>query len=91
MCHLYARLLALLLFHWFIAPWRFGVWGELSLTKAFQVFQRHISRLAQTIVAHWCGVEAVLEKMTHDFLRFALKNKRRKSPSSFQAFSLAHS
>lgn len=90
LCHLYARLLALLLFHWLIAPWRFGQWGELSLTKAFQVFQRYISRLAHAIVAHWRGVEAVLEKMTRDFLRFALKNKRRKSPSSFQSFFLAH-
>lgn len=86
LCHLYARLLALILFHWLIAPWRFGQWGELSLTKAFQVFQRHISRLAQAIVAHWCGIEVVLENMTRDFLRFALKDKRRKSPSSFQSF-----
>lgn len=89
LCHLYSRLLALILFHWLIAPWRFSEWGELSLTKAFQVFQRHIPRLTQIIVAHWCGMEAVLEKMTRDFLRFALKNKRRKSPSSFQSFSLA--
>lgn len=90
LCHLYARLLALILFHWFIAPWRFGEWGELSLTKAFQVFQHHISRLAQAIVAHWHGIEVVLEKITQDFLRFALKNKRRKSPSSFQSFGLTN-
>lgn len=90
LCHLYARLLALIIFHWLIAPWRFGEWGELSLFKAFQVFQRHISRLAQVIVAYWHGVERVLEKMNRDFLRFALKDKRKKSPSSFQSFGLAH-
>lgn len=90
LCHLYARLLALVLFHWLIAPWRFGECGELSLTKAFQVFQRHISHLVQAIVAHWRGIEAILEKMTRDFLRFALKDKRRKSPSSFQSFMLAN-
>ena len=90
LCHLYARLLALVLFHWLTAPWRFGRWGELSLTKAFQVFQHHISCLAQAIMANWRGLEAVLEKITRDFLRFALKDKRRKSPSSFQSFGLAN-
>jgi hypothetical protein len=86
LCHLYARLLALVLFHWFIAPWRFGEWGELSLTKAFQVFQRHISRLAQAIVAGWQEMSTVLEKIIHDCLRFACKNKRQQSLSSFQSF-----
>lgn len=53
LCHLYARLLALVLFHWLIAPWRFGEWGELSLTKAFQVFQRPTLLLAQAMGAGW--------------------------------------
>ncbi len=86
LCHLYARLLALVLFHWLIAPWRFGVWGELSLTKAFQVFQRHVLRLAQAIVAAWQEITSVLEKIIGDCLRFACKTKRKKSPSSFQYF-----
>jgi hypothetical protein len=86
LCHLYARLLALVLFHWLIAPWRFGEWGELSLTKAFQVFQRHTLRLAQAIVAGWQEMTSVLEKIIGDCLRFACKNKRKKSPSSFQFF-----
>jgi IS4 transposase len=86
LCHLYARLLALVLFHWLTAPWRFGQWGELSLTKAFQVFQRHTSHLAQAIVTGWHNMTCVLEKIIGDCLRFACKNKRKKSPSSFQAF-----
>jgi hypothetical protein len=86
LCHLYARLLALILFHWLIAPWRFGEWGELSLTKAFQVFQRHSLRLAQAILADWSEMASVLEKIISDCLRFACKNKRKKSPSSFQSF-----
>jgi DDE family transposase len=86
LCHLYARLLALVLFHWLVAPWRFGEWGELSWPKAFQVFQRHASRLADTMRTNWQGTAEVLEKMTSDFLRFACKDNRRKSPSSFQAF-----
>ena len=86
LCHLYARLVALVLFHWLVAPWRFGAWGELSLTKAFQVLRRYPFRLAQAIVKGWQGMAAVLEKMTSDFLRFACKDKRQKSPSSFQSF-----
>jgi hypothetical protein len=86
LCHLYARLLALVLFHWLVAPWRWGEWGELSLTKAFQVLQRHTSRLAQVIAHGWRGLAALLEKMSGDFLRFARKDKRQKSPSSLQSF-----
>jgi len=86
LCHLFARLLALVLFHWLIAPWRFGEWGELSLTKAFQVFQRHTSRLAQAILAGWHHMTCVLAKISDDCLRFARKNKRKQSPSSFSFF-----
>jgi DDE family transposase len=86
LCHLYARLLALVLFHWLIAPWRFGTWGELSLTKAFQVFQHHTFRLAQAIGAGWRGLSRVLDKLIRDCLRFARKDKRRQSPSSFYVF-----
>jgi hypothetical protein len=86
LCHLYARLLALILFHWLIAPWRFGEWGELSLTKAFQVFQHHTLRLAQAIVAGWHNMTCVLEKITRACLRFAPKTKRKQAPSSFQSF-----
>jgi hypothetical protein len=59
------------------------------LTKAFQVFQRHTQQLAQAMLAGWRGMAAVLDKMTGDLLRFACKDKRRKSPSSFHAFILA--
>jgi hypothetical protein len=86
LCHLYARLLALVLFHWLVAPWRFGAYGELSLTKAFQVLQRHTCRLAQALSTGGRGLAAVLAKIAGDFLRFARKDKRQKSPSSFQAF-----
>ena len=89
LCHIYARLLVLVLFHWLVAPWRFGQWGELSLTKAFQVFQRYTDRLAYAIRTGWHRMPAVLTTMMGDFLHFARKDKRRKSPSSFQSFILA--
>lgn len=89
LCHLYARLLVVILFHWLIAPWRFGEWGELSLTKAFQVFQRQTTRLADAMTDGWHTMAAVLAKIIDDCLRFAPKNCRKQSPSSFQSFVLA--
>lgn len=86
LCHLYARLVALVLFHSLVASWRFGEWGELSWVKAFQVFQRHTLRLAQAIHSGWHEMPRVLANITGDFLRFACKDRRRKSPSSFQYF-----
>jgi hypothetical protein len=86
LCHLYARLLSLVVFHWLTGPWRFGDWGELSLTKAFQVVQHHTLRLAQAMATGWRSMPTILEKMTRDFQRFACKDKRRKSPSSFDTF-----
>ena len=86
LCHLYARLLTVVLFHWLVAPWRLGEWGELSLPKAFQVLQRHAPRFVQVIGAQWHGLATLLETMSGDFRRFARKDKRQQSPSSLQAF-----
>lgn len=86
LCHLYARLLALVLFHWLVAPWRCGEAGELSLAKAFQVLQRYSGRLLRALRARGRGLATVLARLTGDFWRFARKNVRQKSPSSLQIF-----
>lgn len=86
LCHLYARLLVVVLFHWVIAPWRFGEWGELSLTKAFQVFQRQTTRLAVAIADGWHSMAGVLAKIIGDCLHFAPKTSHKKSLSSFHSF-----
>jgi hypothetical protein len=84
LCQLYARLTGLMLFHWLIAPYRFAKSVELSLSKAFHVLRRHIPRLTEAIAAGWTQVAERLHKLQRDLLRFARKDKRKKSPSTFQ-------
>jgi len=83
-CQLYARLIALVLFNWLAAPWRFSSQGELSFPKAWCVFQRFVGRLFEAIANQWRTVSLILSQMADDFLRFALKNSRKKSPSTYQ-------
>ena len=89
LCQLYARLIALVLFHWTVAPCRVGHNFELSLTKSFRVMQRYALRLVEAIAAGWHLLTSLLRKMAEDFLRFALKNSRRKSPSTFNLLLLS--
>lgn len=84
LCQLYARLTGLLIFHWLLAPHRFAELIELSLTKAFQVFQRFIPRLIDAVNQDWFYVPELLCKLQTDFLRFARKDRRKKSPSTYQ-------
>lgn len=88
-CQLYARLIALVLFNWLAVPWRVSERGELSLPKAWRVFQRFVVRLLEVIAGSWHTVPHLFTQMVDDFLRFALKNSRRKSPSTFRQLVLS--
>jgi hypothetical protein len=86
LCQLYARLLGVVLFHWLAAPLRLAS-HELSLPKAFALFQQSAGelRLAFSSVS---PLSLFLAQLEGDFLRFALKSQRKKSPSSLQSFIL---
>lgn len=84
LCQFYARLLGIILFQWLSAPYRFLTQGELSLAKAFHMMQRYATRFLDAILDNWLDVPEILEKIVGDFQRFARKNKRRKSPSTWQ-------
>lgn len=83
-CQLYARLLGVIIFQWLVSPYRFTQRGELSLSKAFGVMQRYSLALLEGLTGRKRGLSSVLEAMALDFLRFAQKNSRKKSPSSYQ-------
>ena len=83
LCQLYARLIALVLFHWLVAPHRFSKPYELSLVKAYRVVQRHTLRLAIAIASGWRTVADVISRIERDFRRFAQKDSRKKSPSTY--------
>lgn len=84
LCQFYARLLGLILFHWRVAACRSIPLGELSLPKAFAVFQRYAQRLMDVMRLHGHGLAHLLARIDDDFQRFALKTSRRKSPSTLQ-------
>lgn len=84
LCQFYARMLGLILFHWLAAPYRASPSRELSLPKAFAVFQRYAHHLIAVFHQHGRGLARLLDRITDDFQRFALKSQRRKSPSTLQ-------
>lgn len=81
-CQFYARLIGLILFHWLTAPFRDSTLGELSLPKAFRLLQRYALRLLKVIPTAALDFAALINQLTQDFLRFALKEPRKKSPST---------
>jgi hypothetical protein len=84
LCQFYARLLGLVLFHWCVAPRRCIPSGEISLPKAFNVFQRFALRFMDVMRRLGRGLAQLLQRIDDDFQRFALKTIRRKSPSTLQ-------
>ncbi len=83
LCQLYARLIGVVLFQWLIAPWRFLAEGELSPVKAFSIVRRQALAILDALEAGGTGLAAILAQMSNDFLRYALKTSRKKSPSTF--------
>lgn len=81
-CQFYARFIGLALFHWLAAPFRDSPLGELSLPKAFRILQRYALRFLTLIASPPFEFATLLNQLTEDFLRFALKESRQKSPST---------
>lgn len=89
LCQLFARLIGLVLFHWLVAPYRFLPSAELSLAKAFHVLRRHLSAIAHALASKGERLAAIFARLEADLLRFARKDPRKKSPSTFQSLCLA--
>lgn len=83
LCQLYARLIGIVLFQWLIAPWRFLDDGELSPPKAHRVVRRQLPAIRAALYADGNGLDAIFAQLEKDFLRYALKTPRKKSPSTF--------
>lgn len=83
MCQLFARLIGLVIFQWLVAPVRVTDDFELSFPKAFQILQRHATRLLDSIAQGWTTTAQVLADIAVAFTRFARKDKRNKLPSSY--------
>ncbi len=84
---LYAKLIGIVVTHFLIAPFR-SLTRELSAVKVQHIVQRYALRLAQSLdaVEH---LVTVLDKMIAHCLRHALKDKRRKRPTTLQQLQQA--
>ena len=82
LCQLYARLLGILVFQWMLTDVPFDPSTEPSLPKAFALLQRYAARLRIALAHDRLALPALLDHLAGDFLRFALKQKRKKAPST---------
>jgi len=82
LCQLYARLIGVVLFHWFIAPWRFLAERELSPPKAFRIVRRQALSILCALRTPGDALATILAQITDDFSRYALKSSRQTSPST---------
>lgn len=82
-CQLYARLLGIALFQWLVSPWRFRD-HELSPPKAFRSLRRKLSDFVRAVVSGPDALARLLSNLAASFSRFAQKNQRKKTPSTYQ-------
>jgi hypothetical protein len=87
LCEIYAKLMAMIAFHYLTAPIRWAE-RELSPVKALQTLRRHVIEIAKTIgsLPH---LQAALAHITDRWQRFALKDKRRTRLSTCRQIELA--
>jgi hypothetical protein len=87
LCEIYAKLIAMVVFHYLTAPIRWAE-RELSPVKALQTLRRHAIEIAKTMgsLPH---LQVALAKVTRRWQRFALKDKRRTRLSTCRQIELA--
>jgi hypothetical protein len=83
LCQCYARLTALVLFHFLVAP-TIALYKQLSLPKAFSLLQHHANRLLVAIADSWDDLSSIWQRFEHDLHRLGMQDKRQKSPTIYQ-------
>ena len=83
LCQLYARLIALVIAHWLLAPLRFHTPRELSMPKALRILQRMTPLLAHIIAEGWSNFHTFWQRLVARCHHHALKDKRRRKPSTY--------
>ena len=90
LCELYAKMIGIVMTHFFMAPLRLTKECELSLVKARQTFQRNVMSLAKAI-GQLTQLTQVIEMLCTRILKFGTKNKRKKHPSTCRKLQLVSS
>lgn len=83
LCQLYAHLIGAVLLYWFIAPHRVMAQRELSEVRMIELVQRYADRLCRALVGSLEQITAVLVALGQAFLRFAVREKRKKTCSAY--------
>ena len=86
LCQLYARLIVFVLLCDLVSAFRLGDKGELSLVKSFNLFSDFADRLIAAFNSSIASLAHLLLNLKDDFLRFARKTQRKKSPSTLALF-----
>jgi hypothetical protein len=86
LCQLYAGLIAGLLCLTWTSAYRWWHERELSLTRMIQALQSFIPALRRCIARHWQDLPALVEQVEGAFVRHALKEKHKRSPSTLFTF-----
>jgi hypothetical protein len=87
LCEIYAKLMAMVVFHYLTAPIRWAE-RELSPVKALQTLRRHIIEIAKTI-GSLPYLQVALANVIRRWQRFALKDKRRTRLTTCRQIELA--
>jgi Transposase DDE domain len=86
LCQLYARLILFVLLYDLVAAFRLSAAGELSVVKAFHLFADAADGLVAGFKGTNTALAGLLLNLKDDFLHFAQKTKRKKSPSTLALF-----
>lgn len=86
LCELYARMIGIVLIHWFVAPLRLSE-IELSVVKACRILQRAALRIARALKLP-SKLPSILEGVVIRMKRYATKDKRKTHPSTLHQLKL---
>jgi len=90
LCQLYARLIALVIFHWLSADLRLDTDYELSLFKSHRIFRRFQHKLLRSLAdAYPHKLAQHLAQFENHLRKYARKNHRRTSPSTLDLLAKA--
>ena len=83
LCQFYARLIALVLFHFLVAPY-FALNKRLSLAKAFVVIKHQVQLFVGACSGKWHLFIRLLQRVDRNLTQFAQQDKRRSRPTTYQ-------
>lgn len=86
----YGRCLAIMLCHRLLEKYQEVDEWEISWQKAYQHIKHRCSKLITIVRRQFWGIQTFLQNLDRDLQRFACKNKRRKSPSTYDLLDMIH-